>query len=296
MAAVLFASLRRVAMRLLSRVIFAGPSHASWGRWPEGAAGAAGAAAAGAGAGAAAGDAPPCSSASRTSPLVMRPSLPVPRMRRASRLFSSISFCAAGRISAGAPGAGAAAAGAGAAAGAAAGAGAGCGAGFASGAAAAGAETLPLAPAVIRPSRAPTSTSVPSGAEISSSRPDSCALISRVTLSVSSSRSGSSLVTESPTFLYHWPTVASVTDSPSAGTRISTVILTSLFRFDTERVVQQCVLFLDVLFQQAGCRRCGFLAPGVARALHLLHFYIRKNAFQMRLHKCPGTHVFRLLL
>ena len=48
---------------------------------------------------------------------------------------------------------------------------------------------------------------------------------SSVTLSVSSSTSGSSPATVSPTFLNHWPTVASVTDSPRVGTRISVAIV-----------------------------------------------------------------------
>src|SRR6185295_8006664 len=51
---------------------------------------------------------------------------------------------------------------------------------------------------------------------------------SRVTLSVSSSTSGSSTATESPACLNHLPTVASVTDSPSVGTRISTMTLSYL--------------------------------------------------------------------
>ncbi len=42
-----------------------------------------------------------------------------------------------------------------------------------------------------------------------------------VTLSVSSSSSGSSALTASPGFLNQRPIVASVTDSPSIGTRIS---------------------------------------------------------------------------
>ena len=42
-----------------------------------------------------------------------------------------------------------------------------------------------------------------------------------VTLSVSSSTSGSSTATASPDRLNHLPTVASVTDSPRVGTRIS---------------------------------------------------------------------------
>src|SRR5881398_3244220 len=48
---------------------------------------------------------------------------------------------------------------------------------------------------------------------------------STVTLSVSSSSRGSSRLTASPSFLNHLEMVASVTDSPIAGTLISTVIL-----------------------------------------------------------------------
>src|SRR5438105_11658234 len=44
-----------------------------------------------------------------------------------------------------------------------------------------------------------------------------------VTLSVSSSTSGSSTATASPAFLNQRPMVASVTDSPSVGTRISVI-------------------------------------------------------------------------
>src|SRR3954454_18566017 len=45
-----------------------------------------------------------------------------------------------------------------------------------------------------------------------------------VTLSVSSSTSGSSTATASPAFLNQRPMVASVTDSPSVGTRISVMV------------------------------------------------------------------------
>ena len=44
-----------------------------------------------------------------------------------------------------------------------------------------------------------------------------------VTLSVSSSTSGSSTATVSPAFLNHLPMVASVTDSPRVGTRMSVI-------------------------------------------------------------------------
>ena len=48
-----------------------------------------------------------------------------------------------------------------------------------------------------------------------------------VTLSVSSTTSGSSAATASPIFLFHLPTTASVMDSPRGGTFSSTAILGS---------------------------------------------------------------------
>ena len=62
------------------------------------------------------------------------------------------------------------------------------------------------------------------GARSRPSTPAAGAGTSMVTLSVSSSTSGSSTATGSPGFLNHLPMVASVTDSPSVGTRISVVI------------------------------------------------------------------------
>ncbi len=67
----------------------------------------------------------------------------------------------------------------------------------------------------------PTATVSPSLAAISASTPAAGAGTSIVTLSVSSSTSGSSTATASPGFLNQRPMVASVTDSPSVGTRIS---------------------------------------------------------------------------
>ena len=57
------------------------------------------------------------------------------------------------------------------------------------------------------------------------STPAAGAGTSTVTLSVSSSTSGSSALTASPGFFNHWPTVASVTLSPSAGTLISMAMM-----------------------------------------------------------------------
>ena len=102
-------------------------------------------------------------------------------------------------------------------------AGAALGAGAAAGAAATGAGdgAAPAPPAAIWPSRAPGATVSPSLATISESTPDAGALTSMVTLSVSSSTKGSSAFTTSPAFLYQRPMVASETDSPRVGTRIS---------------------------------------------------------------------------
>ena len=96
---------------------------------------------------------------------------------------------------------------------------AGAGAPPAFGAAAAAAPTAPT-----EPSSAPTATVSPVFTAMSASTPEAGALTSKVTLSVSSSTSGSSTLIASPGCLNHLPTVASVIDSPSAGTRISVAI------------------------------------------------------------------------
>ena len=90
--------------------------------------------------------------------------------------------------------------------------------------AAAGFAAAPDAPSVICPRSAPTATVSPSLALISPSTPADGAGTSIVTLSVSSSTSGSSTATLSPAFLNQRPMVASVTDSPSVGTRISVMV------------------------------------------------------------------------
>ena len=91
----------------------------------------------------------------------------------------------------------------------------------------AGAAALP-SPAAMVPSSALTPTVSPSLATISPSTPAAGALTSSVTLSVSSSTKGSSAFTASPGFLNHLPMVASETDSPRVGTRIS-VAMSGLF-------------------------------------------------------------------
>src|SRR3954451_10369405 len=86
-------------------------------------------------------------------------------------------------------------------------------------------ETGAPPPSLIWPSSAPGVTVSPSFAVISASAPAAGAFPSSVTLSVSSSTSGSSALTASPAFLNHLPIVASLTDSPSVGTRISVAMV-----------------------------------------------------------------------
>src|SRR5262249_2864997 len=81
------------------------------------------------------------------------------------------------------------------------------------------------------PSTWPGSTVAPSSATMSASTPSSDAATSRLTLSVSSSTSTSSFFTASPGFFAQRATVASVTDSPSAGVMMS-AIETGSFRSD----------------------------------------------------------------
>jgi hypothetical protein len=79
-------------------------------------------------------------------------------------------------------------------------------------------------PALICANKASTPTVSPSGATISDNVPAAGLGTSTVTLSVSSSHSISSTATASPGFLNQVATVASVTDSPSVGTRTSVII------------------------------------------------------------------------
>jgi hypothetical protein len=67
----------------------------------------------------------------------------------------------------------------------------------------------------------------PSFTSRSPSTPATGAGTSIATLSVSRLTMGSSSATVSPGFLSHWPTVASVTDSPSVGTLTSVAMMLS---------------------------------------------------------------------
>src|SRR5208283_4012132 len=91
------------------------------------------------------------------------------------------------------------------------------------------------APSLIAPRSAPTATVSPSLTATSVSTPAAGAGTSIVTLSVSSSTNGSSTATTSPGCLNHLPIVASVTDSPSAGTRISAIALFLFRAHDRQR-------------------------------------------------------------
>ena len=74
------------------------------------------------------------------------------------------------------------------------------------------------------PRRAPTSTVSPSFEFIADKTPSIGDGTSKLTLSVSSSTIASSAATESPSFLSHFATVASVMLSPKTGTKIFSLI------------------------------------------------------------------------
>ena len=150
--------------------------------------------------------------APRTSPLVTRPSLPVPGTEPAARLLSAISFAAAGI---GTPAMEPLDAGAVAVA--------------ATGAAVAAADETATAPTVASVSilaiNCSAATVAPSATTSSTSTPADGAGTSRTTLSVSISIRISSTAMASPTFFFHCSMVASATDSDSWGTLTSTIAI-----------------------------------------------------------------------
>jgi len=119
----------------------------------------------------------------------------------------------------------------------------------AAGAAAAGAGAAP-SPATIVASSASTPTVSPSAAIISPITPAAGAGTSTVTLSVSNSHSISSTAMASPGFLNQVATVASVTLSPSVGTRTS--------------VMDQFPSMVSAAFTSAACCALCWLASPVA--------------------------------
>src|SRR4051812_6819879 len=253
------------------------------------------------------------------SPLVTRPSLPEPGTVAASTPLSAESFRTDG--ASGASAAAAFGAAAGGAAGAAAGAASAAFAGAAAGLAAA-------APSLICPSNAPTATVSPSLATISPSVPADGAGTSMVTLSVSSSTSGSSTATASPAFLNQRPMVASVTDSPSVGTRISVMVfplsrhgqarpghprlnpqlgredvdardkrpgMTASEKPSVQRLIQKRLELRQMLRHQSGGGGRRRRAAGVARTL-IRSVDLVQHPFQIGLDEVPRAHIARLFL
>ena len=122
---------------------------------------------------------------------------------------------------------------------------------------------------------------------------------STVTLSVSSSTSGSSAAMASPTFLNHLPMVASVTDSPRVGTRISVAIVPVRFF--------RCYVYSPSA-SSSKAASCGKVLRHQARSPArrrpdgrcsdplMLGVDMRQHPFQIRVDERPGAHVLGLLL
>src|SRR5262249_670126 len=130
------------------------------------------------------------------------------------------------------------------------------------------------------------------------STPEAGAGTSIVTLSVSSSTSGSSAATASPACLNHLPTVASVTDSPSAGTRISIAMRYRLLgqrRSLIQSLFGQRLQFRLVFAGDCGRGRGRGGAPGIARSL-VLRLDVIEHPGEVRLDEAPRSHVLGLLL
>ena len=166
-------------------------------------------------------DCTPPATAASTSPLVTRPSLPVPATAPTDRLLSASSLAAAGMatlpLAPPAATAAAAATGAGAAA-----------AGAAADAAGAAAPALPSV-SILAMSWSDT-TVPPSPTTISARTPAEGAGTSSTTLSVSISIRISSTATASPAFFFQVSMVASATDSDNWGTLTSTIAILNSFQ------------------------------------------------------------------
>ena len=124
------------------------------------------------------------------------------------------------------------------------------------------AAEAPALPSAMEPSSAPTCTVSPALTEMDSIAPSAGAGTSTVTLSVSSSSSGSSRLTASPSFLNQRATVASVTDSPMAGTLIS-MVMTCASRRVCARLVTESSASLR---KAASSARCCFIRPAAVEA------------------------------
>src|SRR5262245_16402943 len=154
-----------------------------------------------------------------------------------------------------------------------------------------GAAALPS----IAPSTAPTATVLPCGTLISDSTPALGAGTSTVTLSVSSSTRGSSTATASPGFLNHCPTVASVTDSPSAGTVIS-MAMSHLARASSRQgLSNERFLLFGVPAGETGGGGGGCRSAHVGRTLGALGQMLQ-HPLEIGFHEAPCAHVLRFLL
>src|SRR5262245_21694537 len=170
---------------------------------------------------------------------------------------------------------------------------------------AAGAFSAAPAPSLIWPSKAPTATVSPFLTAMSESTPAAGAGTSRVTLSVSSSSSGSSTATESPACLNHLPTVASVTDSPSVGTRISTMTLSYLSfatpgRRPDRKILSQCLVeelleLREMLRHLPDCCGSRSRASGITHC-SMLGGDLIEDPLQEGVDEEPGAHIARLFL
>src|ERR1700690_2610707 len=129
--------------------------------------------------------------------------------------------------------------------------------------------------------------------------PSAGAGTSTVTLSVSSSSKGSSRLTASPSFLNQRATVASVTDSPMAGTLISMVMACVPARIPPLILEGQCVVeeggqFGQMLFHQA--RRGGGIFGPSDIARDGLAAQFGNGLGDAGDDKVPGALVFGLFL
>ena len=116
------------------------------------------------------------------------------------------------------------------------------------------------------------------------------------TLSVSSSTSGSSVAIVSPTDFIQRAMVASVTDSPSVGTRISVAMsFFSVAFYSPSASSRKSLELRQMLRHKAGCGRCRGRTAGVAHA-RVLGLDVLQNPFQIRVDEGPGTHVLGLFL
>src|SRR4029079_5672842 len=173
-------------------------------------------------------------------------------------------------------------------------------AGFAAGAEALGAAQ---APSLIWPSSAPTATVSPFFTATSDNTPAAGAGTSSVTLSVSSSTNGSSTATASPGCLNHFPTVASVTDSPRVGTRMSamsrlpshSLCLATIANHLPQRLVEEVLELRQMLRHLPDCSRCRCRATCVAHGA-VLGSDLVEDPLQENIDEEPGAHIARLFL